>query len=82
MPYAFYLYRLNYPLNTFFKEMFLVFATAIGSRKVANAFTVAFTTLCGLAEPRLFANTSVIPAASNTARMLPPAIHQYHELQA
>ena len=32
------------------------------------------TTLVGFAEPRFFANTSVIPAASKTARMLPPAI--------
>ena len=52
-----------YPLNTFFKEIFLVFATAIGSLKVANAFTVAFTTLCGFADPSDFASTSVIPAA-------------------
>ena len=34
-----------YPLNTFFKEIPRVFATAIGSRNVANALNVAFTTL-------------------------------------
>jgi hypothetical protein len=63
-----------YPLNTFFKEIFLVLLTLIGSRNIDKAFTVAFTTLCGLADPRLFAKTSVTPALSKTARMLPPAI--------
>ena len=37
-----------YPLNTFFKEIPRVFATAIGSRNVANALKVAFTTLLDL----------------------------------
>ena len=67
-------YELIYPLNTFFKEIPRVFATAIGSRNVASALKVAFTTLVGFAEPRFFAYTSVIPAASKTALILPPAI--------
>ena len=61
-------------LKTLFKEILRVLETAMGSRSVANAFTVAFTTFCGLADPRFFARTSVIPAASRTARILPPAI--------
>src|SRR6476619_5701284 len=64
----------TYPLNTFFKPMLLVLATEIGSRSKANALKVAFTTLCGLAEPNDLANTLSTPALSNTARMLPPAI--------
>ena len=48
--------------------------TAIGSRNVAKALNVAFTTFVGLAEPKFFARISVIPAASKTARILPPAI--------
>ena len=50
------------------------FETEIGSRNNANALKVAFTTLCGLAEPKDFANTSVTPALSKTARIEPPAI--------
>ncbi len=46
-----------YPLNTFFKPMPLVLATDIGSRNMANALKVAFTTLCGFAEPNDLANT-------------------------
>jgi hypothetical protein len=52
----------------------LVLATDIGSRSIANALKVAFTTLCGLADPNDFANTLCTPALYNTARMLPPAI--------
>jgi hypothetical protein len=35
----------------------LVLATDIGSRNMASALKVAFTTLCGLAEPNDLANT-------------------------
>jgi hypothetical protein len=61
-------------LNTFFKDTLLVLDTLIGSRSIASALKVAFTTLCGLADPKDFARTSVTPALSRTARMLPPAI--------
>ncbi len=39
-----------------------------------SASKVAFTTLCGLEEPFDLANTSLIPALSNTARIAPPAM--------
>ena len=51
-----------------------VIATETGSRKSVKALMVALTTLCGFDEPNDFANTSVTPALSNTARIAPPAI--------
>src|SRR5688572_17383670 len=64
----------SYPLNTLLKRILLVLETLTGSRNKARALNVALTTLCGLAEPNDFANTSVTPALSNTARIEPPAI--------
>jgi hypothetical protein len=52
-------FRLNkLSVKTFFNPKRRCLATVIGSRNIANALKVAFTTLCGLAEPNDFANTS------------------------
>ena len=46
---------------------------AVGLSQGKRAKIVAFTKLCGLEEPLDFANTSVIPTLSSTARIAPPA---------
>src|SRR5690606_29881855 len=63
----------RYPLNTLFKSTPRCWATVYASRIFRSASIVAFTTLCGLDDPRDLANTSVTPALSNTARIAPPA---------
>src|ERR1700756_481101 len=63
-----------YPLYTFSTSTERCAATVLASRSCIRAFMVAFTTLCGFDEPNDFANTSLIPTLSNTARIAPPAI--------
>ena len=54
--------------------MFRLRATVVASSISSRATIVAFTMLCGLAEPRLFVKTSVTPTASIIARTKCPLV--------